>query len=185
MLSQSPPTTSGVVIVSGSNDFTPGLADLEVVIGGAIEDFFLTPDGPSFDMASDPRATSQPDSGNFAPVIAFLTDIIEIPLNPTIDFVMATDAVSIYDPAVGNFTQPLVLDVTIEAIQNDLGGAIGYLPDPFLDIFISSETATTSGIVIVNIFPNANNLIPFISPILLTERVFPLLPQFSVITPGD
>jgi hypothetical protein len=184
MISQSPPTTSGLVIISGSNNWARG-SDLEVVIGGNIEDYFRTPDSPSFVMALDPVPLYDPDAGNFSPVIAELTDIIDIPLTPTIEFVMASDPVPLYDPDAGNFTPLLVLDVTIEEIQNDMDDSVGYIPDMALDFFVESETTTTSGIVIVNIFPGANDLIPFISPILLTERVFPLLPQFSVITPGD
>lgn len=125
MTKQSPPTVSGVIVISGSNDFLVGQSDF--------------------------------------PIVTLAGDV-------------------------------LVEEVVIE------GPSIGFVSDP-LNIKLTSTPVTTSGLIVAEIFPNAGftpvpvinaRLFPVISGSVFVRvfpeegrRIFPVLPQNSILTPGD
>jgi len=191
-LGQFPPTVSGVFVVSGSNNFLPGSSDFGIVIGASITETILTIFDPPIVM-------------NVAPAPEEVDSLI------IVDFFAGQDLLTsaMNEPVVGNvdnsafglfFTEMLVTNIT------DLGESVGFIPNPDQDIKITSTSVTTSGVVIVDIFPGVNDaFVPYVPPIFLNKRVFPVtfsglgerlfpeenrriypvLPQFSIITPGD
>jgi hypothetical protein len=158
---QSPPTTSGIVIVSGSNSFDPVTSD-------------------------------------WGTVVATLTEFTEGSAVRTSDIPFIMNDLSLYTPASGilltNFNE-VIFEVTA-----------GFVPSFEDDTEIISTPVTTSGIVIMNFYPGAGaGEIPYVPPTYINQRLFPVvfsgagervfpeknrrvypvLPQFSVITPGD
>lgn len=160
MLPQSPPTTSGIVIISGSNNFDPLTSDFPIVVG--VVDFKPP------DFFSPPARVNDP---NF---------LIDFGVKGSLFFTeVSTDFVI-------------------------LPG--GFVPDLSNDVDIKSPGPTASGIVIIDFFPGAGApLVPYVPPTLFNERlypisstsdfvrvfpeenrrVYPVLPQFSILTPGD
>jgi hypothetical protein len=160
VVGQSPPTVSGVVIISGSNNFDAHASDFPVVVGSVTESVTYVTDPPfSTSSAVDAYASS-------LPIPLFVTDF--------------------------------AVDIDIPA---------GFIPDFDDDVDIRSTPVTTSGIVVVDIFPGAGitGPPPYVPPVYFNVRVFPdtstdlfirvfpeeglrifpVLPQFSTLTPGD
>lgn len=159
---QSPPTTSGVVIISGSNNFDPPTSDWGVV-RGLVVDFVEDSPIPQTDI---PILLNEPLKGW-----------------TTLSGILITD-----------FTE-VILEV-----------AGGFIPNFDDDVSIQTTTVTTSGIVVLDFFPGAGiGEIPYVPPVVINERLFPIfqgtdftrtfpeenrriypvLPQFSTLTPGD
>jgi hypothetical protein len=163
-LNTSPPTTSGVVVLSGSNFFSPTSSDFPVIRN----------------LLFKPTAEANPSP----PVIGVLNQSAQTNTN--------------------NFGSTAV------------GGLIVVVPgyvqrgDPMFakilrignDTRIRQTPVTTSGVVILDIFPDAGEEAEvFVPPVVInariyplyqgpipspaTGRIFPLLPQFSTLTPGD
>lgn len=166
MGNQRPPTTSGITIISGSNNFNVANSDFPVVTGGVIQGGIIPvppeEDPPFLIMAFDP---------------ILIEEIVPVILNPS---------------------QFVILDQVI------LTG--GFIPDVRDDIHIIPTTVTTSGITIIEFFPDAGlSGSQFVPPIFSNSRlfpisasnefvrtfpeknrrIFPVLPQFSTIIPGD
>ena len=104
-------------------------------------------------------------------------------------------------PVVTGKITPIILDLAPTLIYSE-----SFVPDHTADIKIEQTKVTTSGIVVVEIFPGAGAApAPFVPPVVINERIFPIfkgtnfertfpeenqrifpvLPQFSTITPGD
>ena len=155
-LGQSPPTTSGIVIVSGSNFFDPQTSDFPVVVA-------------QLTSIREGRLQTSP------PLVA----------NPPVfdDF---------FDLVVGEG----LLGST--SGRKDVVGVFGVVLELTSDVKIRSTPVTTSGIVILDMFPGAGDV--FVPPVVSNarifpvfagifpeqdRRIFPVLPQFSILTPGD
>ncbi len=166
-LKQLPPTESGIVVISGSDMF--GLTGDFPVIQGLVFDSFVEHDEPiELIFSSDPQ-TTQDIFESIAPVgLIFIT------------------------PAEGAEGERQDNNIQIlEVLDMNPGG----------DVNITSTSVTTSGIVLFDMFPGAGSVVvPFVPPVVLNERFFPLfqgpfpehdsriyprLPQFSILTPGD
>jgi hypothetical protein len=187
MVGQSPPTTSGVVVISGSNNFG---------VGSDFPAFIMTldlsppnaaiPDGPGMILndATDPP----PSFGNLHVVDWAVSDPLDMILNAAND----------PPPSFGN----LQISEAVH-VQDDTSFSFAPSED---SIKITSTNVTTSGIVIIDLFPGAGaGVIPYVPPAYINSRIFPVtfsglgervfpeenrriypvLPQFSVITPGD
>lgn len=166
MFGQSPPTTSGVVIISGSNGFDPITSDFGVVVA-TITDFAEDSPIPTSDIPFIINDPNHPSTGATVTISGLL--------------------VTTFD------------EIVFEPIA-------GFVPDFEDDVGIISTPVTTSGVVIMDIFPGAGaGEIPFVPPIYLNERLFPInstplfvrvfpeegrrifptLPQDATLTPGD
>jgi hypothetical protein len=187
MVGQSPPTTSGVVVISGSNNFGVG------------SDF------PAFVMTLDfsPPNAAIPDGLNMV-----LNDVTSPPPTITalemIDFIpehfddMVVNDVTSPPPSFGNLE--MVEHVHVQDVT-----VLSFAPSDD-SIKITSTNVTTSGVVVIDLFPGAGaGLVPYVPPSYINSRIFPVtfsglgervfpeenrriypvLPQFSVITPGD
>lgn len=148
---QSPPTTSGIVVISGSAGFDLLSSDFPVLQG-----FVKVEPLPAVVLGSDPETTSDLFMG--------------LGRSSGLSRVIYTEASSVN----------------------------GFVPDQTLDYDITKTTVTTSGIVIFDLFPGAGEeyIVPVVGNVRLfpeairvyppyNVRIFPLLPQFSTITPGD
>lgn len=148
-LKQSPPTTSGIVVISGSNFFDPLTSDFPVV-QGVLAGFNLPRNQMNF-LGSDPQNTSA------LLISGSITGGITISLKERMDFP-------------------------------------GFVPDATEDTDITTTSVTTSGVVVLDIFPGAGTI--FVVPVVGNERlfpifqgefpvqdirIFPVLPQFSTI----
>jgi hypothetical protein len=130
--------------------------------------------------------------------IAFLDNFVFTPV-----VIHMTDAHSVEPfPKVSLTFAPTATSFQLEHFQIPAN----FIPSFDDDIEITSTSVTTSGVVIVDIFPGAASpFVPYAPPIFINQRVFPVtfsgigerlfpeenrriypvLPQFSVITPGD
>lgn len=148
-LGQSPPTTSGIVVITGSNSFDPQSSDYPVVVG-IIE-------------AAIKKGAE--------PVVGTVTfdDFANLVFAGT---VISVDKLGTAAPVLGS-----VLDLTS-------------------DVKIRTTPVTTSGIVVMDMFIGAVFVVPVVGNTRLfpifqgvfpeqDRRIFPVLPQFSTLTPGD
>ncbi len=150
-LGQSPPTTSGIIVITGSNSFDPQTSDYPVVVG-------------IIETAIKKGAE---------PVIGTVTfdDFANLVFVGT---VISVDKLGTAAPVLGS-----VLDLTS-------------------DVEIRTTPVTTSGIVVMDMFIGAGAV--FVVPVVgnarifpvfagvfpqQDRRIFPVLPQFSTLTPGD
>jgi len=181
-LPQSPPTTSGIVILSGSNFFDPESSDFPVIRGNVTApDKGMSLKGTGGQDITDLFLSSA--SGGFSGKIASPAKIQLSLKGAVLD---PADAIYI----VGKITPP-------QKATQGLSLA-GFIPDIGEDVGITSTEVTTSGIVIMEMFPGAGE--SFVPPVVVNartfpnfqgtfpeqdSRVYPRLPQFSVVTPGD
>jgi len=148
-LGQSPPTTSGIVVITGSNSFDPQSSDYPVVVG-------------IVEIAIKKGAE---------PVVGTVTfdDFANLVFAGT---VISVDKLGTAAPVLGS-----VLDLTS-------------------DVEIRTTPVTTSGIVVMDMFIGAVFVVPVVGNTRLfpifqgvfpeqDRRIFPVLPQFSTLTPGD
>jgi len=148
-LGQSPPTTSGIVVITGSNSFDPQSSDYPVVVG-------------IIETAIKKGAE---------PVVGTVTfdDFANLVFAGT---VISVDKLGTAAPVLGS-----VLDLTS-------------------DVEIRTTPVTTSGIVVMDMFIGAVFVVPVVGNTRLfpifqgvfpeqDRRIFPVLPQFSTLTPGD
>lgn len=163
MAGQRPPTTSGITIVSGSLGFDSVTSDFPIIVGVLVE---------------------------YSPVSLFEEDK---PLLIAPSDVDSASRGSALVPAQFAFVE-----------QVPITG--GFAPDANDDISITTTSVTTSGITVVEFYPGAGlGELPFVPPVVLNERLFPItstaefirtfpeenrrvypvLPQFSILTPGD
>ena len=148
-LGQSPPTTSGLVVITGSNSFDPQTSDFPVVIG------IVESSG-----RKDNTVVGAP------PVFDDFFDLARVGLATTVG---RKDSIS--------------LGVVLEISS---------------DVKIRSTPVTTSGVVIMDMFIGAGSV--FVVPVVGNARIFPIfqgvfpeqdrrvfprLPQSSILTPGD
>jgi hypothetical protein len=185
MVGQSPPTTSGVVVISGSNNFGVG-SDFPAFVLTVLDNYIAD---PFDDMIVNDVTSPPPSFGNLEMLDNYIADPFDDMIvndvsspPPTFSMEMIEDYIT-------------VLDVT----------PFTFAPSED-NIKITSTNVTTSGIVIIDMFPGAGaGFIPFVPPVFLNQRIFPVtfsglgerlfpeenrriypvLPQFSVITPGD
>jgi hypothetical protein len=184
MVGQSPPTTSGLVIISGSNNFGVD-SDFPVAIMTLDLDVLDVLDMPLNDVLSPP-----PSFGN----LGMIDHTFEI---ETFDAMVMNDVTS-PPPSFGNLEM-------VESVHVQDVPFFSFAPSDD-NIKITSTNVTTSGVVVIDLFPGAGEgTIPFVPPAFLNQRIFPVtfsglgerlfpeenrriypvLPQFSVITPGD
>ncbi len=195
MLGQSPPTTSGIVVLSGSNNFGLGSdfpAFANIQIDYHIEDQTLD---PPMDLASSITANEAVTPRVIT--LLNLNDYEATPLHPPMflaSSITANEAVT-----------PRVLDIKMDIEDVRVQTFLQFVPFGTASK-ITSTSVTTSGIVILEFFPGADDLfVPYAPPIFTNQRVFPVtfsglgerlfpeenrriypvLPQFSIITPGD
>lgn len=195
MLGQSPPTTSGIVVLSGSNNFGltgdfPVFASVQVDHGA---------DAPRFDSPIDLASSLSADEIVTPAVLATVnTHEVEQFLSSPLRLAASITA--------NESVSPPVLDV--KAHLEDARTQIFLQFVPFgNDSKITSTPVTTSGIVILEFYPGVNvsgGPPPYVPPIFLNERIFPVtfsglgerlfpeenrriypvLPQFSTLNPG-
>lgn len=167
-MSQNPPTTSGVVIISGSYGFDSDLSDFPVILGR------LTVIGTGWDYMASPNSILA-TTDNFPMVlVSGLPDYDRHPYPARLvttgwDY-LAQDSYVVSEPFVA-------LDFTF--------------PE---DHHIDQSPPTTSGVVIWSFYPGAG--VAWIVPIVINARLFPIfagtypeqdrriypvLPQFSTI----
>jgi len=148
-LGQSPPTTSGIVVITGSNSFDPQSSDYPVVVG-IIE--------TAIKKGAEPIVGTV-TFDDFANLV-FVGTVISV------------DKLGTAAPVLGS-----VLDLTS-------------------DVEIRTTPVTTSGIVVMDMFIGAVFVVPVVGNTRLfpifqgvfpeqDRRIFPVLPQFSTLTPGD
>ncbi len=148
-LGQSPPTTSGIVVITGSNSFDPQSSDYPVVVG-IIE--------TAIKKGAEP-VVGTVTFDDFANLV-FVGTVISV------------DKLGTAAPVLGS-----VLDLTS-------------------DVEIRTTPVTTSGIVVMDMFIGAVFVVPVVGNTRLfpifqgvfpeqDRRIFPVLPQFSTLTPGD
>jgi hypothetical protein len=166
-LNTSPPLTSGVVVLSGSEFFNPLAGSDFPVIKMALLD------GQS--LSSD----------------AVLSDSTFI----------LTKAPDVISTAVGSYTVKNLLISNAPPAEDNVE-VFAKVIRITQDIRIRSTPVTTSGVVILDMFPDAEGEGEvFVPPVVINARIyplyqgpipspaagriFPLLPQFSTLTPGD
>ncbi len=148
-LGQSPPTTSGIVVITGSNSFDPQSSDYPVVVG-----------------------------------------IIETAIKKGAETVVGT--VTFDDFANLVFAGPVISVDKLGTASPILGSVL----DLTSDVEIRTTPVTTSGIVVMDMFIGAVFVVPVVGNTRLfpifqgvfpeqDRRIFPVLPQFSTLTPGD
>jgi len=148
-LGQSPPTTSGIVVITGSNSFDPQSSDYPVVVG-----------------------------------------IIETAIKKGAETVVGT--VTFDDFANLVFAGPVISVDKLGTAAPILGSVL----DLTSDVEIRTTPVTTSGIVVMDMFIGAVFVVPVVGNTRLfpifqgvfpeqDRRIFPVLPQFSTLTPGD
>ncbi len=186
-LPQSPPTTSGIVVLSGSNSFDPQSSDFPA-IRGLIENS----DNSSVLLANGGGGVDTTNTFFLSsPVVGKITEPFKEELEVQ-GGVATLDGLVLFLPIAGTIKEPG------EKEELDTSGVVLALD---LDVDITSTAVTTSGIVIVDIFPGAGApIVPFVPPVVFNERffpnfqgpfpehdsrIFPRLPQFSTLTPGD
>lgn len=183
-LPQSPPTSSGIVVISGSDLFDPATSDFRV-IRGTIQ---LEPKQNLF-FGGSVFTENLGITGAISPEPRI---VLRIPGND----IQAVAAVFTNSPITGFISIPLDKQDIV---------APGFIPGS-PDINITSTSVTSSGIVVMDFFPGAGTpVVPFVPPVVINERlfpifqgtnfertfpeenrrVFPVLPQFSTLTPGD
>ena len=193
MLGQSPPTTSGIVVLSGSNNFGltgdfPVFASVQVDHGA---------DAPRFSSPIELTSSSSADE-IVTPSVLALGDlhVEEQFLDTPLQLTPSTPADALVFPPV--------LDVTAHLEDDRTQIFLQFVPFGN-DSKITSTPVTTSGIVILEFFPGANDeFVPYVPPIFINQRIFPVtfsglgervfpeenrriypvLPQFSTLTPG-
>lgn len=188
-LPQSPPTTSGIVVLSGSNLFDPQSSDFPVILGTVEE-----PDKSSL--------LKVPGGGGVAVTDFFLSNAGGFSgagkEQNTKEILGVRGSVATID---GLFLAVPPIAGTVQKGSTEQLGVQGVVFALDVDVDITSTEVTTSGIVIVDIFPGVGAVAaPFVPPVVLNERFFPLfqgpfpehdsriyprLPQFSILTPGD
>lgn len=180
-LPQSPPTTSGIVVITGSNFFDPQSSDFPIVRGqvtsSAVTRLNVT--------------GAQVFSTEFSDLVraGFLTSFEVVGLNLIAAQIFSTEFsdlvrtgfLTVVGPSIGQEEPP----------ASTVGRVLSPTP-------ITQTTVTTSGIVIMDTFVIAAE--EFVIPIVINERIypvfqgvfpeqnrriFPVLPQFSILTPGD
>jgi hypothetical protein len=188
MLGQSPPTTSGVVVISGSA-FQVHVLDIQF---DKVEDQILS---PHMDLAS----SASVDSSISIPVLNF----VDTPNTNDTDYLMRLVSSGPTDALIN--IPVLNIDMSTEDARVQTYLQFVPLGD---NLKITSTPATTSGIVVMDFYPGVNvsgGPPPYIPPIYLNQRlypvtfsgfgervfpeenrrIYPVLPQFSIITPGD
>lgn len=193
MLGQSPPTTSGIVVISGSNNF------------GLTSDF---PASSSFKIIHNTdESFSDPSLGLITP--ALVDSLIPPSVLYLVDLHVDTSYTT--DPITLISTEQVDALIDIPVLRIDLTydpfislASIAFAPGEN-DIKITSTPVTTSGVVVLDLFPGAGlPTIPYAPPTYLNQRLFPVtfsglgervfpeenrriypvLPQFSIIYPG-
>lgn len=119
---------------------------------------------------------------------------------PTTSGIIVISGTNLFDSQTSDFpivSHIIVLDPTPVAVT--ISGVLNFAPTPEADIEILSTSVTTSGIVVMNFSPDLVGA-PFVVPIVgnvrlfpvfagifpeQDRRIFPVLPQFSILTPGD
>ncbi len=195
MLRQSPPTTSGIVVLSGSNNFGlggdfPVFANIQIDYEAEDQRF-----DPIMELASSITANEVVTPRVLT--LINLNDHEATPLHPLMFLASSITA--------NEVVTPRVLDIKFDIEDDRVQTFLQFVPFG-LDRKITSTSVTTSGIVILEFFPGADDVfVPYAPPIFINQRVFPVtfsgigerlfpeenrriypvLPQFSVITPGD
>jgi hypothetical protein len=183
-LPQSPPTTSGIVVLSGSNLFDPQASDFPVIAGTAI-----MPDDSSL-----PRVLGLggQDITDGFPAIIGIAPASTAELPTVKGFVLTTQQFTALSPTIIGIVLPFELPTAVDGVVLDVKQDVG----------VTSTEVTTSGIVIFDMFPGAGvPEVPFVPPVVINARLFPLfqgpftgipdgriypvLPQSSTLTPGD
>ncbi len=188
-LPQSPPTTSGIVVLSGSNLFDPQSSDFPV-IWGPIEE----PDKSSL-LAVRGRGGVDITDFFLSTAGGFSGTGKE---QPTKEILEVRGSVATLD---GLFLAVPPIAGTVQKGSTEQLGVLGVVLHSVDDAGITTTGVTTSGIVIVDIFPGAGTpAAPFVPPVVFNERffpnfqgpfpehdsrIYPRLPQFSTLTPGD
>lgn len=195
MLGQSPPTTSGIVVLSGSNNFGlgsdfPAFASLQIDYHTEDQRF-----DPPIDLASSLSANEA-----VTPRVLTLLNLNDYEATPFHPLMFLASSVTANEAVI-----PRVLDISMGIEDGRVQTFLQFVPFG-TNSKITSTSVTTSGIVILEFFPGADDLfVPYAPPIFINQRVFPVtfsglgerlfpeenrriypvLPQFSVITPGD
>ena len=196
MLGQSPPTTSGIVVLSGSNNFSVN-GDFPVFSSVSIKYHI---EEPILTYPIDLVSSVSDDDISGAPTMLALIDIYGDVTPPAPLIMLAPSMIVdtlIVLPVLG------LLNINIE--EGFAQTKLMFVGDVD-NTKITSTPVTTSGIVILDLFPGAGeDLIPYVPPIFINQRIFPVtfsglgvrlfpeenrriypvLPQFSVVTPGD
>ena len=172
-LPQSPPTTSGIVIISGSNSFDPQSSDFPITRGS------ISVGRTGIEVVGAGGEELATVSGLAGTVTVGRTGIEVIGAGGE-EFATIS--------GLAGF-------VTVGRTGIEVAGHVLGIPE---DIGITSTEITTSGVVIMDMFVGAGEV--FIVPIVINERlfpifqgvfpeqdrrIFPVLPQFSTLTPGD
>lgn len=194
MPGQSPPTTSGIVVLSGSNNFGTG-SDFPVFSSISIsyhseESIFSEP----IDVSSPLGVADAID----IPVLRIPAFHEEEPFVGTIDIVSSSQADLARDIPVLSLT-------SLHSDENIAQTSLYFVANGD-NIKITPPDTTTSGVVILDIFPDAGVLeFPYVPPLYVNQRLFPVtfsgigervfpeenrrvypvLPQYSTLTPGD
>ncbi len=177
-LPQSPPTTSGIVVITGSNSFDPQSSDFPIVrgtvsgvgradinvIGAGGDDFITAVSGLPGTIISSGRTQV-----NVIGSSVFSTEISDLGFPGTITNTGRTDV-------------------------NLLGRVLTIR----FDVDVTQTTITTSGVVVMDMFVGAGEIfvVPAVGNVRIfpvfqgvfpeqDRRIFPVLPQFSTLTPGD
>ncbi len=177
-LPQSPPTTSGIVVITGSNSFDSQSSDFPIVrgtvvavgradvnvIGAGGEDFIPAVSGLPGTIISSGRTDV-----NVIGSQVFSTEVSDLGFSGTI----------------------------IKSGRTDVD-VLGRVLTIRFDVDVTQTTVTTSGIVVMDIFVGAGEvfLVPAVGNVRIfpvfqgvfpeqDRRIFPVLPQFSTLTPGD
>lgn len=188
MIGQSPPTTSGIVIISGSNDFIAGSSDFPCPVVTIVDDYLPT-------IFDDLQVTVVPNK-----TITF--GHLEIENYVQSDVMQDMDSLDFTNSPALTFGH-LELTEIVPTVIFDIDAQFAPTSE---NLKITTTEVTTSGIVILDFFPGAGEaLIPYVPPVFLNQRIYPVtfsglgerlfpeenrriypvLPQFSVITPGD
>ena len=186
-LFNSPPTVSGIVVPSGSYNFDLLLSDFPIAPSLQLVNF------PGLSDSQSLRAAE----GN---AIDLALELVGA------GFLIKVPPIESFRAAEGN-----AIDLALELVGagflikvppiESLFPSISF--DPGSDTTFQNLPPTTSGIVVVEMFPGAG--VGFIPPVFINERLFPIfqgtnfsrsfpeenrrtfpvLPQFSILTPGD
>ncbi len=120
---------------------------------------------------------------------------------PTTSGVIVISGTNSFNRQTSDFPVPsrLISEFLPPSEVTTLSGVLNFTPKPDDDIEILSTNVTTSGIVVMNFSPNLigeefvppavgnARIFPVFAGIFPEQdrRIFPVLPQFSILTPGD
>lgn len=199
-LNTSPPLTSGVVVLSGSDFFNRLTSDFPVLMELVLEDpGQYTPYSSSELILGNSPQVNSTGIYNYSIRGMLVTDPAGNEPYPN-SLLLFGNSPQVNSSGIGSTAIKGLLHLSDAYVEADSTLFAQVLRIP-TDTGIRSTPVTTSGVVILDLFPEAGvAVVVFVPPVVINarlyplfqgpfpehdRRIFPVLPQFSTLTPGD